>query len=76
MDHFDEKYLSYMLRLWQAVSEAGSSWRASLEDPRTGERTGFSGLEDLFGYLSRQTMGAVGSDQDPWLEEDRPEGGQ
>jgi hypothetical protein len=55
MDHHDEKYLSYMLRLWQAVSEAGSSWRASLEDPRTGQRTGFADLGDLFGYLSEQT---------------------
>jgi len=76
MDNRDEKYLSYMLRLWQARTDAGGSWRASLEDPRTGQRTGFAGLEELFGYLSRQTLGAVERAQDPWSEEDRPEGGQ
>jgi len=55
MDNRDEKYLSYMLRLWQAMTDAGGSWRASLEDPRTGQRTGFAGLEELFGFLSART---------------------
>jgi hypothetical protein len=56
MDSQKEKYLSYMLRLWLAFSEEGASWRASLEDPETGNRTGFAGLGDLFGYLKQQTL--------------------
>jgi hypothetical protein len=56
MDSQKEKYLSYMLRLWLAFSEEGASWRASLEDPETGKRTGFAGLGDLFGYLKQQTL--------------------
>jgi hypothetical protein len=61
MDPRDEKYISYMLRLWQAVSEAGGAWRASLEDPRTGERTGFAELDALFGYLIERTSGDPGA---------------
>jgi len=54
-------YLSYLLRLWR-VSEVGGAqsageahWRASLESPHSGERVGFAGLEELFGFLLRQT---------------------
>jgi hypothetical protein len=50
------RYLAYMLRLWQVKGEGGSSWRASLEDVRTGERRGFASLEELFTYL-REGMG-------------------
>jgi hypothetical protein len=39
---------SYILRLWSAEH---SNWRASLEDPQTGERLGFSSLEQLFSFL-------------------------
>ena len=63
MDNQDEKYLSYMLRLWQAMSEAGSSWRASLEDPRTGERQGFADLQGLFGFLTTRTDESTGRPQ-------------
>lgn len=33
------------------------SWRASLEDLRTGERLGFASLEQLFVYLMEQVEG-------------------
>jgi hypothetical protein len=32
-----------------------SGWRASLENPHTGERLGFSNLERLFAFLIDQT---------------------
>lgn len=56
------EYLSYLLRLWR-VSGAGeldgmgreAIWRASLESTRTGERTGFAGLNELFDFLQEQT---------------------
>lgn len=54
MEPWGNKYYSFMLRLWQAFTEGGPSWRASLEDSRTGKRTGFSGLDELFEYLSDQ----------------------
>ena len=48
-------YLSYLLRLWQVGSEGEGVWRASLEDPHTGECKGFGSLEDLFEFLREQT---------------------
>lgn len=47
-------YLSYLLRLWR-VDEAQAGWRASLHDPRTGERLGFASLDDLVVYLRQET---------------------
>ena len=47
-------YLSYLLRLWRASGGDSHLWRASLEDPLTGERTGFSDLEALIAFLLTQ----------------------
>lgn len=49
-----EVYQSYMLRLWCA-EETNSIWRASLEDPRTGERQTFPNQEALFAHLLEVT---------------------
>jgi len=49
-------YLSYLLRLWRESEEQGV-WRASLEDPQTGERTGFASLEALLVFLRQSTDG-------------------
>lgn len=43
--------LSYLLRLWRVAGSEGLGWRASLENPETGKRTGFPSLEALFAYL-------------------------
>ena len=49
-------YLSYMLRLWQAGSRDGKSvWRASLENPHTGERQAFGDVETLVAFLAEKT---------------------
>ena len=50
-------YLSYLLRLWRASGGDPHLWRASLEDPSTGERTGFSDLEALIAFLLTQIEG-------------------
>jgi len=50
----EKKYQAYLLRLWRGDDPAVSSWRASLEDPRTGERIGFESLECLFAFLMEQ----------------------
>lgn len=53
-------YLSYLIRLWQVDSGGGGAggtaavWRASLQDPRSGERVGFANLDDLFDFLRRE----------------------
>jgi hypothetical protein len=38
-------YQSYLLHLWLTANEKGSVWRASLENPHTGERLTFATLE-------------------------------
>ncbi len=53
-------YHSYLIRLWRAGGEGEvdpSPWRASLEDPHTGERFGFAGLDELFDFLREQVGG-------------------
>lgn len=46
-------YRSYLLRLWRETADL--PWRATLEDPRTGEQYGFASLARLFAYLEAQT---------------------
>ncbi len=46
-------YLAYMLRLWQAGSRNGLPvWRASLENPHTGERLVFGDAQALLVFLA------------------------
>jgi hypothetical protein len=52
------EYRSYLLRLYQAHSAGGIVWRASLEDPHTGTRLGFSSIGRLHAFLVDQTDGA------------------
>jgi hypothetical protein len=42
---------SYILRLWCAGEPQAAEWHASLENPSTKERFGFSSLEQLFAFL-------------------------
>jgi hypothetical protein len=51
MSEKPRRYLSYLLRLWQANSGGELVWRASLENPHTGERHGFACLAELIAYL-------------------------
>lgn len=46
-----QTYQSYLLRLWRVDEDGHQVWRASLEDPRTGERRGFASLELLMEFL-------------------------
>lgn len=48
-----EAYVAYMLRFWQAGSRDGTPvWRASLENPHTGERLAFGDVNALFDFLN------------------------
>jgi hypothetical protein len=51
-------YLSYLLRLWFVKQNGGGIWRASLEDPHTGTRSGFADMEALMHFLEKQTQEA------------------
>ncbi len=48
-------YTAYLLRLWPADDRIGTVWRAHLENPRTGERQGFSSLTALVAFLEEET---------------------
>jgi hypothetical protein len=50
-----QRYLSYLLRLWQTSDDGEQIWRASLETPGTGERQGFASIEDLIRFLRDRT---------------------
>ena len=50
-----ERRLSYLLRLWLVQQQGQTVWRASLENPHTGEQLGFATLERLFAFLEDQT---------------------
>jgi len=49
------EYYSYLLRFWQVTEEGRPAWRFSVEDPVSGERTGFANLGELVSYLIRLT---------------------
>lgn len=45
-------YRAYLLRLWQV---AGPHWRASLDDPHTGQRLVFASVRQLLQHLEHLT---------------------
>ncbi len=58
-------YWSYLLRRWTTSGDGYVVWRASLENPHTGERLGFSSLEQLFLFLEDQTTEIATSEDSP-----------
>jgi len=59
-------YRAYLLRVWRVQQADRAVWRASLEDPHTGERRGFASLAQLIDYL-QQTL-----EKQPRNEEAQP----
>lgn len=51
-------YRAYLLRLWQAEDGERATWRASLQDVRTGQRLGFASLDAAFGHLRSEILSA------------------
>jgi hypothetical protein len=49
-----QRYLSYLLRLWQTSDGKKTVWRASLQSPSSEERHGFASLEELMSFLKAQ----------------------
>lgn len=54
MATIDGRYLAYLLRIWQVNDAEKLAWRASLEDPHTGERQGFPNIDALIVFLGQQ----------------------
>ncbi|MCJ7435804.1 MAG: hypothetical protein MUO77_20170 [Anaerolineales bacterium] len=48
--------ISYLLRLWRNTELSDSVWRASLENPMTGERKGFASIDELANFLKSVTV--------------------
>jgi len=57
-------YKSYLLRLWRTGSPQ-PVWRASLEEPHTGQLLHFATLERLFAFLEDQTVSVPGDHTSP-----------
>jgi hypothetical protein len=51
-----KEYLSFLLRLWRVKQNDENGWRASLENPHTGEVRGFASLEALWNFLREETQ--------------------
>ena len=54
MNHEDEGYVAYLLRLWPVRNGESTLWRASLENPYSGERHGFVDLETMLLFLEQE----------------------
>ena len=67
-------YLSYLLRLWRERGSASIHWRASLQDPHSGQRMGFAHLDELVAFLREQT-GLASRAEDLAKDESAPETG-
>ena len=48
------EYLAFLLRLWKVRNE-GECWRASIERVDSGEKHGFTNLEELIAFLRHST---------------------
>ncbi len=60
-------YHNFILSVWQDSSSLPSAqpvWRYSLENPHTGERTGFTSTDDLMYYLRHWTQDTSETDHD------------
>lgn len=64
------RYLSYLLRLWQVKRNGDVIWRASLDNPHSGERRGFHNLAALMDFLSTQVQEGDDEDQNHSITEE------
>jgi hypothetical protein len=49
-----DRYSSYLLRLWKTASDGERVCRVSLESAQGGERVGFASLDALISFLRRE----------------------
>lgn len=66
----EQRYLSFLLRLWPVKQNGSETWRASLENPHTGERHGFANLAVLMDFLKEQIHEGHNEDQSNLIHEE------
>jgi hypothetical protein len=49
----NERYHSFLLRVWEISDLENRHWRFSIENTRTKEMVGFESLEKLIGHLRK-----------------------
>jgi hypothetical protein len=63
MSSLDERSHTFVVRIWEErrdVADALPTWRARVDDVRTGVRRYFTTLEDLVTYLAHESGMAAG----------------
>jgi len=60
-----QRYLSYLLRLWETSNGERVIWRASLESPGSGQRQGFSSIKSLMAFLEAEITSTPEQRRDP-----------
>lgn len=73
MTYHDETYHAMMLRLWR--DEHADNWRASIQDPHTGENHRFASIEQFCAYLHRKLSSPAGTHSQS-RDNDGEEGGR
>ena len=53
---------TFVVRLWQEWSAAGSRWRGRIEHVQSGQRLGFQDLDRMVGFI--HSFGAFAEDND------------
>jgi hypothetical protein len=48
-----QHYHAYLLRIWR--EEVGMPWRATLQNPHTGEQEGFASVDQLIEFIRHKT---------------------
>lgn len=56
MNHEEDRYHAYLLRLWRVKEQGHFRWRASPEDAHTHQRIGFKSVEALVEYLQEMII--------------------
>jgi len=49
----NDRYHSFLLRVWEISDSENRHWRFSIENTRTKEIAGFESLDKLIGYLRK-----------------------
>lgn len=69
MKNLASQHNTFLLRVWRSSSE----WRISLENPMTGERSGFSKLEALMEFLENgMERPSPSEEEDDCIEDSNP----
>lgn len=55
MSEYPKNYQSYLLRIWQAIEGGQLTWRASLQDVKSGKIQPFASMDLFIQYVNERT---------------------